>query len=92
MKQTENMQLEGDLTLNTVKLTRDRLLSQLKINGSKNIFVDLSTVNTFDTAGLALLIDLKRACVNYTKTLCFVNVPDSIKNLAKFYDVVEIFN
>lgn len=85
-------QLVGHLTINTVQLLRDRLSSQLANNDAENIFIDLSAFTSFDTAGLALLIELKKICKSNSKSLCFLKMSDNIKSLAKFYDVVDIFD
>ena len=86
------MMLVSHLTINTVQLLRDRLSSQLANNDAKNVFIDLSVCTSFDTAGLSLLIELKKSCKNRSKSLCFSNISDDVKNLAEFYDVVDIFN
>lgn len=91
MTKSVNLQLADNLTISSVQLTRDRLLSQLKNNNTTDISINLRDVARFDTAGLALLIDLKKVSKQNAKSLSFTEVPRNIRNLAEFYDVADLF-
>lgn len=91
MSKSLNLQLANNLTISSVQLTRDRLLSQLKNKNTADILINLRDVARFDTAGLALLIDLKKASKQHSKSLNFSEVPERIKSLAEFYGVADLF-
>jgi phospholipid transport system transporter-binding protein len=87
-----NVELINNLTINTVQMMRDSLLSRIKNNQHKTVTIDLSGLGNFDTSGLALLIDIKKQCNQHSKNLRFINVPQKITDLANFYGVEEILN
>lgn len=85
-----NIELINNLTINTVQLVRDSLLSRIKNNQQETITVDLSGVRHCDTSGLALLIDIKKQCNQHSKNVQFIKVPQKVTDLANFYAVEEI--
>lgn len=91
MSTSLNLQLADNLTISTVQSTRDRLLSQLKNKNTADISINLCNVARFDTAGLALLIDIKKVSKQHSKKINFCEVPESIKSLAEFYGVADLF-
>ena len=75
------------LTIATVAADRVRLIALLKESPSKAIHCDLSAVQTCDSAGLALLIDMRRLCRHYGSTLKIDHIPDDVRALATLYGV-----
>ncbi len=87
-----NIELTNNLTINTVQLVHDRLLSRIKNNQVATVVVDLSKVEHCDTSGIAMLIDIKKQCHKYSKNLQLIKIPQKITELARFYEVDEIIN
>ena len=75
------------LTFATVAADRVRLLELLKESQSKAIHCDLSEVQTWDSAGLALLIDMRRLCRQYGLELKIDHIPEDVRALAVLYGV-----
>ncbi len=92
MKNNINIELTNNLTTNTVQEVRDSLLSRIKNGQAETVSIDLSEVIMCDTSGIALLIDIKRLCHQYAKTLKFIKIPEKIADLANFYEVAEFLN
>lgn len=87
-----NIELTNNLTINTVQMLRDRLLSRIKNNQHETVNIDLSGVSHCDTSGLVLLIDIKKQCNQHSKIVQFIKVPQKIADLADFYEVEKILN
>jgi phospholipid transport system transporter-binding protein len=68
------------------------LLEQSKatFDGEAQLQVDLSAVQTADSAGLALLIEWYRLAARANRGLRFVNVPEQLRALARISDVDEL--
>ncbi len=80
LKQADNkIQLEGDLTHETVPAIMDRNI----FAHADKLQVDLSGVKHSDSSGLALLIHWFRLANKYSKSLVFENVPPKMMALAK---------
>ena len=75
------------LTFATVSADRVRLIALLKASDAKSIHCDLSAVQTCDSAGLALLIDIRRLCGQFGMTLIIDHIPDDVRALATLYGV-----
>jgi phospholipid transport system transporter-binding protein len=75
------------LTFATVAADRVRLIALLNESPSTAIHCDLSAVETCDSAGLALLIDMRRLCGQYGRTLRIEHIPEGVRALATLYGV-----
>jgi phospholipid transport system transporter-binding protein len=76
-----------ELTFDTVQQDSKRLLTLLQDNKTTSMRLDLSEVVQCDSAGLALLIEAKRLCKQYKKTLTIDIMPKAISALAEFCGV-----
>lgn len=77
----------SSLTFDTVQLNVKRLLQLLHDTSTKIIRLDLQGVTECDSAGLALLIEIKRLCHQYNKSLLIEKMPNSIASMAEFCGV-----
>lgn len=81
---THTWQLSGDLDVNTVTA----LLNAFSQQGQKPQVIDLSTVTRTDSAGLALLLELKRLTRHTSLTL--QNMPQQMSQLAQVNGVATL--
>jgi len=75
------------LTFDTVDSDSQGLLRLLRDSETTAIRLDLGEVEHCDSAGLALLIEAKRLCKQYDKTLTIEGMPKAISALAEFCGV-----
>lgn len=66
----------SEMTIYTADECKDNLLKEL--HGVKNVEIDLSSLTKIDTAGLQLLILLKREALNHDIKLHFVGHSDEV--------------
>jgi phospholipid transport system transporter-binding protein len=83
--------LTGHLNRNTVPSFWLTALVDLAKQGAKAnhqpVVLDLSAIEDVDTAGLAWLINLLKACRGQNIPLELQNIPETLINLAKISDV-----
>ena len=77
----------SELTFDTVQSDSTRLMALLQDNKTTKLRFDLCGVTQCDSAGLALLIDAKRLCAQYHKSLVIEGMPKAISALAEFCGV-----
>ena len=88
------LHVEGEMTVSTAAALRDELLAALPPGGDAEVEVELSGVNEIDTAGLQLMLQLKRKCgtrlrlVNHSPAV--LQVLDISNAAAQFGDPVVI--
>ena len=87
---TDSAALSGDLTLHTV--------TALIADGERAIAaapaqwtLDLSGVNRFSSAGVALLLNWMRVCVSQNKSLRLVNIPEDMRAIISVCDLEDVF-
>ena len=56
------LHIDGEMTVATAGTIRDEILAALPAGGTDEIEVDLSGVSEIDTAGLQIMLQLKRKC------------------------------
>lgn len=56
------LHIDGEMTVATAVAVRDEILAALPAGGADEVEVDLSGVSEIDTAGLQLMLQLKRKC------------------------------
>lgn len=78
------------LTFATVEDDRKRLLDCCNRADSDGICVDLSEVSLCDSAGMALLIESKRLCMEHNKACEITGMTQAIRSLAEFCGVRDI--
>ncbi|OGV27940.1 MAG: hypothetical protein A3E88_06895 [Legionellales bacterium RIFCSPHIGHO2_12_FULL_35_11] len=76
-----------NLTIHTVKAELDRLLLLIKNKALYNYNFDLGEVTFFDSAGLALLVEIKRICEQQNIAYSFSRIPQAIFSIAEFCEV-----
>jgi anti-anti-sigma factor len=81
--------VEGDLTIQTAAATRERLL--LALDGSDVIEIDLSGVGEFDSAGLQLLVAMKKSATAAGKQMRLMTPGRSVMDALEFLAVVDDF-
>lgn len=81
----------NQLTFETVTADRLRLIDLLRSEQLDEIHCDLSDVTVCDSAGLALLIDIRRLCLKYHAKLVLQPIPEDVRALAIVYGVEQIF-
>jgi phospholipid transport system transporter-binding protein len=79
-----------DLSFETVLQELNRFKRLLHNNQSAAFGVDLSQVSHCDSAGLALLIEIKRLCAIKKNKLMMQNVPNQLLDLAEFCGVKQL--
>lgn len=77
----------SELTFNSVTSVYTSLSNAVTKKKEINICLDLSEVTRCDSAGLALLIELRRLCQHHKKTLEINGVPSQLQSLAEFCGV-----
>lgn len=84
------IKLNKNLTINTVKSLNDSLLSQIQNKSHEILVINLDEVKNCDTSGMAFLVNLKRKCHEYSQKLQFINIPPIVSDLANFYEISSI--
>ena len=54
--------------------------------------IDMAGVTTVDSAAVATLLAWQRAARREGRTLTFVNLPDSLRNLSQLYGVIDLLH
>ena len=75
------------LTFDTVQSDSKRLMKLFHDDNTSTLRLDLCDVSQCDSAGLALLVEAKRLCTQYHKTLVIDEMPNVISALAEFCGV-----
>ena len=78
---TGNYLVEGELTF--FSLNKKTISSFDFLTSAKDICIDLASVTSADSAGLALLIEWIKQCKITGSTLTFKNIPQQLLTLAK---------
>ena len=76
-----------ELTFKSVVSIRARIYQALKDDASDRFCLDLSEVKDCDSAGLALLIELRKLCKQSNKTFEVIGVSPETRSLAEFCGV-----
>jgi phospholipid transport system transporter-binding protein len=79
-----------ELNFNSVVAIREKLKKALKMESNSVFCLDLSEVTVCDSAGLALLIETKKLCKQYSKIFKVVGVSPKIQSLAEFCGVNDV--
>jgi ABC-type transporter Mla MlaB component len=79
-----------NLTYDTVNLALKTLKCDLSKQPTKDVILDLSEVIFFDSAGVALLVELKRmSLLKLKKNLCF-RFSNQVLQLVMFYELNDL--
>lgn len=86
MKPIELMET-SDLTFSTVPAVLKRIFSWISSQKNNNLVIDLSNITSIDSAGVAMLVELRRLTyTKYKKNLAF-KVSSQMKQLIGFYEL-----
>ena len=77
----------GELTFDTVQSDLRRLLAFIRGVDAPAVYIELSSVTVCDSAGLAMLLELKRLSAHENKRILFNGLPRCIEGLAEFCGV-----
>jgi len=84
------LELSGGLIFDTVLANRKIIANALRKCSHSSLILDLKGVKQCDSAGLALMIDLKRLARRQNSQISFINLPKQMKALADFCSVSSI--
>ena len=87
---TTPFKLTKELTFDTVIAHQKRLYQHVSSSPDELICIDLSDVTHCDSAGLALLIDVKKQCKKHGKAFSLTGLSDKTRSLAEFCGVHDI--
>lgn len=73
--------LKGHVDRDTVPALRRRLFREVLSRRPKRLLLDLSSIDRMDTAGLALLVELRNAMARHDGELRLDGVTDSVRRL-----------
>lgn len=77
----------SDLTFSTVPAVLKRIFSWISSQKNNNLVIDLTNITSIDSAGVALLVELRRLTYTmYKKNLAF-KVSSQMKQLIGFYEL-----
>jgi len=83
------VRLAGPLTLHTVRALYDQ---GLRAQGQSHLEVDLSQVETVDSAAVSLMLVWLREAQQHEVSLQFNNVPENLLSLARLYGVADLLS
>ncbi|WP_244946883.1 STAS domain-containing protein [Legionella israelensis] len=78
------------LTFETVVAVRENLFQHILSHHNNAICLDLSGVKHCDSAGLALLIDVKKFCQKHDRQLMLTGVSKETQSLAEFCGIHDL--
>jgi phospholipid transport system transporter-binding protein len=82
--------VSGPLTFATARRGRETGLAVLGAINSRAIEIDCAGITSSDSAGLAVLLDWMSAARHAQRSLCFLNLPEQLKALARISDLEEL--
>lgn len=83
-------EVRGELTVTTVSGALQA--SQNLFSAGGDWILDLSGVNSVDSAAVGLLLEWQRQALMRKRNFSAINMPDSLQGLLKVYDLQAIFN
>ena len=90
MTQSVVFNFYAELTMQTVGVEHKRLVEQLKQQSHLIVYIELSNTVTFDSSGLALLLEAKRICRVANHILIIQGMPPKMVSLAEFCGLQSI--
>jgi len=73
--------LSGSISINNAEKVREELTVIIQSQPLRNVTIDLTSVEYFDSAAAAILTEIRRECRRLGNSLTLVGVPTSVKNL-----------
>ena len=87
---TTYFKAESELSFRSVVTIRERIVNLVRTDPGSVFCLDLTAVSHCDSAGLALLIETKKLCVQQGKGFKLIGVPAKTQALAEFCGVHDI--
>lgn len=81
---------QTDLTFKSVIAVRTQLYQTLMVDSNSRLSLDLSEVKRCDSAGMALLIEVRKMCKQNNKGLEIIGMSTDTQALAEFCGVKDI--
>ena len=85
--ENNRLALSGLVVMQTMKGLHTDGLAQI---AAGDVVVDMAGVTDADSSAVSLLMELRRAAQNHKRKLSVINLPDSVRSLAKLYGVTEL--
>ena len=86
------LQLPPELTLTQARACLQGLLQDLRAQADAEIVVDASQLSRFDSAALAVLLELRRHSLTLSKRFSIQGVPARLADLAALYGVAGLLS
>ncbi len=86
-----SLDLEGDLDRRTVPRRRGKLLSVARKKTAKRLTLNFSRVSTIDTAGVALLVEIKRAIADRRGELRLAHLNERARRVIRLARLDQFF-
>jgi phospholipid transport system transporter-binding protein len=84
------LHLPGTLIHSTATASLRDLVQALGAETSANVVVDASSLVRFDSTALAVLLELRRTCLQVGKLFALQAAPPSLNDLARLYGIAEL--
>jgi phospholipid transport system transporter-binding protein len=84
------MLLPATLTMRESSDTMRLLAQSLQGGGSAEVVVDAAPLQQFDTAALAVLLEVRRLALSWNRPFSVRNAPEKLSALAQLYGVGEL--
>ncbi len=84
--------LPADLTRNQASACLRMLVQGLRALTDKEMVVDASALERFDSSALAVLLELRRESQAQGKSLCIRSLPARLHDLATVYGIAELLS
>ena len=85
------VQPSGALNAANAHVLQTQLSEHISSDGSKGLMVDMSRVESLDSAGLVSLISALRMARNLSKRFCLCEVPPSIRIVFELTQLDQVF-
>jgi phospholipid transport system transporter-binding protein len=82
--------LPDSITHTTAVACLDTLKQSLVVETSAKVTVDVSGLSRFDSAALAVLLDVRREVLKLGKTFALKDMPKRLADLARLYGIAEL--
>jgi phospholipid transport system transporter-binding protein len=70
----------------------DALAKSMSTETTERIVVDATALKRFDSAALAVLLDVRRSAMRLGKSFALQGVPVRLQDLARLYGIDELLN
>lgn len=82
--------LPADLTRTQASASLLMLVQGLRVQGEDAVVVDARALEKFDSAALAVLLELRREGLAHGKAMRFRGLPQRLRDLAQVYGIAEL--